>query len=97
VSHGWPSASISSLQAQGRGAASSDAPYVADVLRPDGALLASFTCPLEAVRYASLLHEPGRQTLLRRRSDMLTKAHSPITPIPALLRWLAPGAPQDQA
>lgn len=63
-------------------------PYVADVLRCDTSLVASFACPLEAIRYAALLHEPGQAPLLRRRIDGVVKAFSPTSPMPRVLQWL---------
>jgi hypothetical protein len=93
--HGWPQGSIQPLAAVAGDLAQPLDPYVVDVLRPDASLVASFACPLEAVRYAALLHEPGRAPLLRRRWDGGLKAFSPTAPVPAALRWLKlPGLPE---
>ena len=85
----WPRGSILRLDPGAASGATPPDPYVIDVLRADTTLLASFVCPLEAVRFAALLHEPGCEPLLRRRHDGQVRSFSPATTAPHVLRWLA--------
>lgn len=64
-------------------------PYLIDVLRSDGELLASFACAIEAFRYAALLHEPGAPPLLRRRVDGAVLPLPLDSGAPAVRNWLA--------
>jgi hypothetical protein len=93
--YGWRSGSIRPFSPEAEDSAQGVDPFVVDVLRADASLVASFACPLEALRYAALLHEPGCASLLRRREDGATKAFSPTASIPGTLRWLMPIAPND--
>lgn len=93
--YGWRPGSIRPLKGEADNPVRPLDPHVVDVLRADTSLIASFACPLEAVRYAALLHEPGCAPLLRRRWDGATKAFSPTASIPGTLRWLRPGGPHD--
>lgn len=92
---GWRPGSIRPLKAEADDAAQPPAPYVVDVLGADTALIASFACPLEAIRYAALLHEPGCTPRLRRRWDGALKVFSPAE-IPGTLRWLQPERNEDR-
>lgn len=93
--YGWRPGSIRPLRAQAHDPPQPLDPHIVDVLRANTSLIASFACPLEAVRYAALLHEPGCAPLLRRRRDGAMKAFSPTASIPETLRWLKPGSPHD--
>ena len=63
--------------------------FVVDILRAR-ILLAAFTCPVEAFRFAALIHEPGSPLLLRRRADGAVKPFSPRSAA-TVLSWLAAG------
>lgn len=95
VGYGWRPGSIWPLKSEADDPVQPLDPHVVDILRPDTSLIASFACPLEAVRCAALLHEPGRSPLLRRRRDGAMKAFSPTASIPGILRWLKPDGAHD--
>jgi hypothetical protein len=63
-------------------------PFVVDVLLADGGRIASFTCPIDAVRFAALRSEPGCEMYLRRVSDGAVRPFLPASPPGALLGWL---------
>jgi hypothetical protein len=63
--------------------------YVVDVLRCDGELVASFMCPVEAFRFAALIHEPGRAPVLRRRPDGAMEYFSAGSTAAKLVNWVA--------
>jgi hypothetical protein len=92
---GWRPGSIRPLEAEPEDASPGKDPYVVDVLRADRVLIAVFACPLEAVRFAALLYEPGRAPVLRRRWDGASKAFSPTASPSGVLRWLTPVGPPE--
>ena len=92
---GWRPGSIRPLAADAEDPSEPRSPYVADVLRADASMVASFACPLEAVRFAALLYEPGSAPRLRRRWDGATKTFSPSAATRVILQWLTPAGPRE--
>lgn len=58
-----------------------------DVLTHDERLVASFVCPREAFRYASLIYDPACEPIFRRRRDGDLLRFSPGLGIAAVLAW----------
>jgi len=61
------------------------------VLSPDMALIAAFTSPIEACRYAALISEPSYQPVLRRIADGADIRFSPTTSSSAVADWIESG------